>query len=122
MCAYLKNQSMFKSATLVNNLMKAISTVSSERIGDGDIVTLVKEALVSEQPSAPFKREAKNDQSSNMPGSIEFHYRNHPNLLRMTRQRANRHGGHVSAAPAYGVVEMACVYRPPEKNQGYANA
>jgi len=31
-----------------------------------------------------------------IPGSIEFHYRHHPNLMRMTRLRSNRRGESVS--------------------------
>ncbi len=50
-----------------------------------DVVRVFETVLNSEDRPA----------SGPIPGSVVFHYRNHPHLLRMTRHRANRHGEHL---------------------------
>ncbi|MFI5202502.1 MAG: hypothetical protein ACHQNE_08965 [Candidatus Kapaibacterium sp.] len=64
--------------------MQTININPSSGIGDRELMALLGHAT--------YPREQLDEEKQALPGSIEFHYRNHPNLLRVTRLRANRHG------------------------------
>ena len=80
---------MFKSAE-ADNKMQTISINPGAGIGDRELIALLGHAT--------NPKELLDEEKQAIPGSVEFHYRNHPNLLRVTRLRANRHGNRMDSS------------------------